>query len=165
MSSISNQDLLPLAAKPVSQVLKPGPEYQRLDVFVGNWQTTGQIYAGPSGTPIPIHGSDTYGWLPGGYFLVHHIDVRIGEESMNGIEIIGYDALHQNYPMHFYDSQGNCGTMRASFNEGTCTFAGCSERFSGKFSKDNNCLAGIWEQLNDQNCWVPWMEIKLIKSQ
>jgi hypothetical protein len=29
---------------------------------------------------IPIIGTDIYEWLPGGFFLVHHVDVMIGDQ-------------------------------------------------------------------------------------
>jgi hypothetical protein len=36
--------------------------------------------------PIPVVGTDTYEWLPGGHFLVHHVDVVIGHEPVQAVE-------------------------------------------------------------------------------
>jgi len=42
--------------------------------------------------PVPITGTDIYEWLPGGFFLLHHVDVVIGEQAVRAIELIGeYD--------------------------------------------------------------------------
>ena len=38
---------------------------------------------------IPVAGTDTYEVLPGGYFLVHHVDVTVGDKPVRAIEIIG----------------------------------------------------------------------------
>jgi len=42
--------------------------------------------------PVPITGTDIYEWLPGGFFLLHRVDVVIGEQAVRAIELIGeYD--------------------------------------------------------------------------
>jgi hypothetical protein len=51
----------------------PSPELQRLGALVGRWRSQGHIVGED---PVPITG--TYQWLPGGFFLVHHVDVMIG---------------------------------------------------------------------------------------
>ena len=38
---------------------------------------------------IPIVGTDRYGVLPGGYFLIHHVDVTVGSREVRAVEIIG----------------------------------------------------------------------------
>jgi hypothetical protein len=30
--------------------------------------------------PVPISGTDSYQWLPGGFFLVHQVDRVIGQQ-------------------------------------------------------------------------------------
>src|SRR5215468_4343691 len=67
----------------------PGPEIQRLGALVGRWRSEGHIVGE---VPVPITGTDIYQWLPGGFFLVHHVDVVIGEQTVQAIELIGeYD--------------------------------------------------------------------------
>jgi hypothetical protein len=42
--------------------------------------------------PVPITGTDGYQWLAGGFFLVHHVDVVIGDQQVQALELIGdYD--------------------------------------------------------------------------
>jgi len=56
---------------------------------VGRWRSEGPVVGE---VPVPITGTDIYEWLPGGFFLLHHVDVVIGEQAVRAIELIGeYD--------------------------------------------------------------------------
>jgi hypothetical protein len=144
----------------------PGPETKRLDVLVGTWRTQGQIVASPSDPAMEIVGTDSYEWLGGGFFLVHRVDVRMGAEKVETIEIIGpYDASSQTYPMRSFDNQGNFVTMRASVSDdGIWTFAGESERATLTIGADGNTMAAKWERSDDGSKWWPWMDIKFTKA-
>ena len=41
---------------------------------------------------VRIDAADTYEWLPGGFGLLHVVDANVGDEKIEGAEIIGYDA-------------------------------------------------------------------------
>jgi Protein of unknown function (DUF1579) len=101
----------------------PAPEIQLLGLVVGRWRTDGHIIGDP---PVPIVGSDIYEWLPGGFFIVHHVDVLVGEQRVQGIEIIGdYDAATDSFTGRTYDNQGNITVMHArAQGRGVFTFAG-----------------------------------------
>lgn len=142
----------------------PGPGQQLLAPFVGLWNTTG-IQKGDAATPdIPINGTDVYEWLPGGFFLLHRVDVHFGEERIQSIEIIAFDASANNYTMHSFDSLGNADLMHATVNNGTWTYEGTSMRFTGSFSEGGNVLSGIWERSEDGQNWQHWMDIKLSRA-
>jgi nitroimidazol reductase NimA-like FMN-containing flavoprotein (pyridoxamine 5'-phosphate oxidase superfamily) len=145
----------------------PPPENQRLDVLVGRWNTEGEVLAGSSGPATRITGTDTYEWLPGGFFLVHHVDVHMGDEKVDAIEIIGgYDASSQTYPMRAFDNQGNFVTMRASVSEdGVWTFTGASERSTLVVGDDGTTMTARWERSSDGGSnWLPWMNMKFTKA-
>lgn len=136
--------------------------YDLLKPFVGKWHTSGIMKSGKD--TLKISGTDTYEWLPGNYFLLHKVAVQIGEEINESLEIIGYDALTETYPMQYFDHKGNTGTMLASYLDGHWTFLGDTLRFTGKFSKSNNVLSGIWEQKNEEGEWVHFMDISLERA-
>src|ERR671918_1085387 len=112
---------------------KPDPALKRLDAFVGKWNTEGQMKESPFGPAGKIIGTDTYEWLAGGFFLLHRVDVRMGDQKNESIEIIGYDASTKTYPMHSFDSQGNSLVMEAELVDDTWSFTGESMRFTGVF--------------------------------
>jgi uncharacterized protein DUF1579 len=141
---------------------KPGPEHKRLDVFVGKWNTEGTILASPSGPTSKLKAVDTYEWLPGGFFLVHHVDGRMGGEEVKAIEIIGYDVTSQKYFTRSFDNQGNTSTYQASLLDGVWTILGDSERFTGLFGAGDSTLTGKWERFEGSE-WLPWMDVRLTK--
>ncbi len=141
----------------------PGPEHRALEPFVGRWRTTGEVRPGAETPAIEIEGTDSYDWLPGGFFLLHRVDVRIGGQPAQALEVIGWDAGSGTYFMHAYDDHGNAGTMQMSVRDGVWSFVGDAERFTGGFSDGGRTLAGQWERRNGAD-WLPWMDIRLTKS-
>lgn len=148
----------------MNNISAPGTAYKHLDAFVGKWNTAGYAKASATRPAVEIRGTDSYEWLPGGFFLLHRVDVQMGSERNESIEVIGFDASSNTYPMHFFDNRGNTGTMRAKFNNGTWTFLSDALRFTGSFSEDGKTLSGRWEQSADGTTWTHWMDIRLTKS-
>ena len=142
---------------------RPGPELARLEPFVGTWRTEGEVLESESSPALRIAGTDSYEWLPGGFFLLHRVDVRIGGEPVQALEVIGWDAERGRYFMRSYDSQGNTGEMHAFLRDGTWTFCGAAERFTGGFAEDGRTLSGRWER-REEGQWLPWMDVRLAKS-
>lgn len=141
----------------------PGPEHAALAPFVGRWSTAGEVLASAGGPAQEIVGTDEYEWLPGGYFLLHRVDVRIGGERVQALEIIGWDARRGTYFMRSFDSQGGAAEMQAGVHDGTWTFRGDSERFTGGFGNGGDTLSGRWERRQD-GAWLPWMDVRLTKN-
>lgn len=141
----------------------PDPAMARMNVFIGKWNTEGVIKASPSGPAVRLKAVDTYEWLPGGYFLIHHVDGLMGEDEVKAIEIIGYDASSHNYSTRSYDNQGIISTYQANLLDRAWTILGKSERFTGMFSEDWNTLTGRWELSGDGKNWEHWMDIRLTK--
>lgn len=144
--------------------MRPGPEHQRLNVFVGRWNTEGQTRAGPLGPAARITAIDTYEWFPGGFFLVHHVDARAGDEEIKVLEVIGYDPSSRTYYARSFDNQGHAGSYVLSVRDGGWTFKGESERASVVVSKDGNVMTVNWERSDDGTTWLPWMDVTLTRA-
>lgn len=143
---------------------RPGAEHKFLDNFAGKWKTEGTVKASGNEPELKITGTDIYEWFEGGFFLIHKVDVFVGKEKINNIEIIGYDKLTNNYTLQSYDSKGNSEKMIGTFKKGIWTILGSSLRFTGSFSEDGKILSGIWERRDDDKNWVHLMDIKLLKQ-
>jgi hypothetical protein len=141
---------------------KAPPQLRRLQVFVGRWNTAGEILAGPSSPAVKLKAVDIYEWLPGGFFLLHRVDARMGSQRARSIEILGTGARGALATWSF-DDRGNLGEYRASLRGGQWRIRGKAERFHGKFSKDRRTLTGTWERRRGSR-WTPWMEIKLTRA-
>lgn len=141
----------------------PGPGHARLAPFVGTWRTEGRVLPTADTPPAEIIGTDSYEWLAGGFFLVHRVDVRMGGEPVEAIEIIGWDAESGTYSMRSYDNHGNEELMRMTERDGTWTVQGESARFTGAFSDGGGVLSGHWER-REVDRWLPWMDVRLTRA-
>jgi Protein of unknown function (DUF1579) len=74
------------------QPIAPSAEIQRLHLFVGTWNTEGETHASADAPAVKVAFVDTYEWVPGKFFLVHRANGQMGNEELNTIEFIGYDA-------------------------------------------------------------------------
>lgn len=145
------------------QPSKPSPEHERLGSFIGTWKTEGQTRAAAGVPSIRIVGTDAYEWLAGGFFLVHRVDVRMGDAEVKALEIIGYEAASQRYSTRFFDNQGNTGTYQMSVRDGIWTLETKSERATVVFSGDGKAMTAHWERSDDGSSWVPWMDVNFTR--
>ena len=153
----------------------PGPQIQRLGALVGRWRSEGHIVGDP---PIPILGTDIYEWLAGGFFLVHHVDVVIGDQPVQAIEIIGeeQDTATESFTARAYDNLGSETLMRAEVDDqGVWTFTGSADvapvaqptsadtsgavRSTLRVSADGKNMTAKWERSDDGTTWQSWMDM------
>ena len=69
----------------------------KLEVFIGTWNTTGEVLeteANPSGT---LAATDTYRWLPGKHFIVHDVDARFDGKPTRSMEVMGFDSATKKF--------------------------------------------------------------------
>jgi hypothetical protein len=139
----------------------------RLEVLVGRWHTTGRVNPELSASGAEIDATDTYEWLPGGFGLLHTVDARVGDERVEGAEIIGYDPSREAYVTQYFGTDG-ASSYEASLTEqgGDLVWRMHSEkdRFTGVFDHDRTTITGHWELLGNDGSWRPWMDITLTKS-
>ena len=101
----------------------PDPEVRRLGAIVGRWRSEEHVVGTPQ---VPVTGTDVYEWAPGGFFLVHHVDVTVGDRSVRAIEIIGErDPDSGAFIARAYDNDGNVTLMHTIIDaDGVWTFTG-----------------------------------------
>lgn len=134
------------------------------DAIIGHWNTTGRSVAPDE--PMSIKGMDKYEWLPGRQFVVHHVDVWMGETKVNVIEVIGPCAGDtHDVPMHSFDNEGNHTVMTASrADDGAWIFAGDGIRTTLRFAADGRSMAAAWERRTDEGAWTAWLEMDFVKT-
>jgi hypothetical protein len=140
------------------------PEHDLLGALVGRWKTEGWTRERAGAPAARIDAVDTYEWLPGGFALLHSVDARVGDEKVEGAEIIGYDPERGAYVMQYFGSDGPAA-YEASLGEedGALVWRAQSksDRFTGVFSDDGGRIDGHWELLEED--WRPWMDITLTR--
>jgi hypothetical protein len=145
---------------------EPGTERMRLAALVGRWRTEGWTNETSELPAARIEALDTYEWLPGRFALLHTVDARVGEEHVEGAEIIGWEPARGAYVTQYFGSDGpNAYEASLAVEGGVLRWAMRSEvdRFTGRFSDNENTLIGWWEQRDDENGWQPWMEVTLTR--
>jgi Protein of unknown function (DUF1579) len=146
---------------------KPGMENERLEALIGRWRTEGWTSETDAAPAARIEAVDTYKWLPGRFALLHTVDARVGEEDVEGAEIIGWDPARGAYITQYFGSDGpNAYEASLTEEEGSLVWSmrSRSDRFTGRFSDDGNTITGEWELLDDDQRWQPWMQITLKRA-
>lgn len=125
--------------------------------LIGTWATSGRTVGG-----VTIEGSDVYEWLPGERFVVHHVDVRMGGQQVNVLEVIG-EPDGDAFLMRSFDHQGGTAVMRATVDDaGVWTFAGPTERATLMVA--DSTMSATWER-NVGGAWEHWMDMEFRRSQ
>jgi hypothetical protein len=138
----------------------------RLDVLLGRWKTAGRTIEGAGALAQVIDALDTYERLPGGA-LLHLVDARVGDEKVEGAEIIGYDPGRGRYLTQYFGSDGpNAYEASLDRDRGTLvwTMRSTRDRFTGVFDDGRRTITGHWEVLDEKSNWTPWMDITLTKA-
>lgn len=139
----------------------PIHEIAELEALIGTWDSEGYVITTDDAPPIRISGTDQYEWVCGGRFLLHRVDVRVGEEKVEAIELIGgSDGLEKGYPMRSFDNQGAFSVMHASRrDDGGWMFCGETARARLEIAGDGSTMKAHWEELRSAG-WHPWMEME-----
>jgi predicted enzyme related to lactoylglutathione lyase len=146
---------------------------------VGHWRTDGHVIGDD---PVPIVGTDVYEWLPGRHFLVHHVDVMVGDEHVHAIELIGdHDPATDSFTAQAYDHTGAVTTMRVGVDPaGVWHFAGGADvaaparataaadegavRSTLTLAADRRSMRALWERAEDGVVWEPWMDVRFTRE-
>jgi len=136
----------------------------RLTVFIGTWNTTGEVLETEAGPASTLAATDTYRWLPGNHFIVHDADARFGTEPTRSMEVIGYDQKSKKHFARSYDDQGATELFEVSLKGKNWSIIGASVRFNGKFDSESNKLTGLWELKGETAGWQPWIKLKLVRA-
>lgn len=143
----------------------------RLEPIIGAWRTDGDVLGEDGETVVETFaGTDTYEWL-GSSFVIHRVDVLMGEERVENLEIIcPYDHEQGRFPTVVYDGAG--GKSERSFatldDAGVWTFragAGRSRAQSTlRVDGDGKRMRGAWSWTDDDGAtWRPWMRLTLTR--
>lgn len=152
-----------VVAQSPAQAPKPGPEQQRLGMFLGTWTQVGEAQASPYGPAAKLASTDTYEWLPGGFFMLHRWEARQGAVEFKAMEVLGYDARKRVYTSHLFDNFGNSGSYTITPQGNTWTGAGdteiggklLKERWTAVFDKSATSFTAKADYSTDGVKWLP----------
>jgi Protein of unknown function (DUF1579) len=139
---------------------------ERLEVLIGRWKTEGQAIDASGAPADQIDAVDTYERLPGGA-LLDLVDARVGDQKVEGAEIIGHDPDRDTYASQSFGTDGSTAYEASLTEESdglTWRMQSKTTRFTGRFSDDGEVIAGHWELQRDSGDWQPWMDITLTRQ-
>jgi hypothetical protein len=128
--------------------------------LIGSWASSGRTVDG-----VAVEGSDVYEWLPGAQFVVHRVDVRMGGEQVDVLEVIG-ERDDDAFAMRSFDNTGGTAVMRATVDDaGVWTFAGPTERATLVVAEDGGSMSARWERSRDGGgTWEHWMDMRFRRA-
>ena len=141
----------------------PHPENDRLQALIGTWRTEGEVLGDDGSSPIAtVEGTDAYEWL-GRHFVVHRIDVQMGDDHIQGLEIIGpYKPETRAFPTRAYDNQGGVQTSVATVDDdGVWTFGAEAAKATLWPDEDGRRMRAEWDLTQDGGqTWRPWLRLR-----
>lgn len=142
----------------------PASRMSKFEVFIGTWNTSGEVLettAGPAGV---LTATDTYRWLPGRHFIVHDVDARFDSKPTRSMEVMGFDSAKKQHFASSFDDQGSTEHFVVSLNGRRWSISGKAARFEGSFNIQRNRLSGLWELRGSKAGWQPWIRLELVRA-
>jgi hypothetical protein len=136
----------------------------RFDIFIGVWNTRGNVLATEDAPAGRLVATDSYRWLPGGHFLLHDVDARFGDEPTRSMEVVGYDAARRKHVARSFDDTGATQEFVVELRGRRWRIEGDTVRFDGRFGADGHTLTGLWERKGAKRGWQPWIELELVRA-
>jgi hypothetical protein len=124
------------------EINEPTAALKALDRLVGTWAVTG----GAEGTV-------RYEWMPGGFFLLQHVELTQFGQPVTGLEVIGNlrpfgEPTGTDVVSRFYDSTGNTLDYVYELTGDKLTIWGGAKGspayYEGTFSADGTTVTGAW---------------------
>ncbi len=138
-------------------------ELERLNIFIGKWMNEGYTVETPQAPSARIATSDVYEWLPGRFFILHTAYGRIGNLDVGGMEVLGYDPATRKFFSQFYDSAGNIHKAELMADGDKWIWQGKTTGCTAFFSENGKVQTAHHVRLDQDNNWVPSMEVVLTK--
>ena len=135
-----------------------------LNFLIGTWKTQGKVRADGATPEITFNGTDSYEWILNRKFILHKVDVMMGNEKTEAVEIIGgYNVENKTYHMRSFDNRGTVMEMEAHIDKQDVLHIVGSDMRSKLTRRDENTLIAHWERLAENQTWVAWMDLQLSK--
>jgi len=135
------------------------------DALIGTWDTKGDVYGDDATTVVAtVVGTDAYEWL-GTAFVVHRIDVHMGDEAVVGLEVIGpVRPGEREVPTQAYDGGGEIqSSVAIAEPDGSYRFGADGARAHLR-PAGPGVMTADWERSTDGgDTWYPWMHLTLTR--
>jgi hypothetical protein len=140
--------------------VEPVENLQPLSPIIGTWRSSGTVLDDEGRATMEISGTDTYGLLPGGHWIAHEVDVRMGDQRTLLHELIGGVHPAGGWQMHAFDEADSPGVMRLTQEEPDLLLLhGDGVRSWFRIRAGEDRMTTLWEREVAGN-WKPWMDMR-----
>jgi hypothetical protein len=150
-----------MSTDPAAAVVEPAAHLRPLAPIIGHWRSSGTVLDENGEVTDRISGTDTYTWLPGGHWVVHEVDVTVGDQPTRALELIGgRDDASGGWQMHAFDTADSPGRMVLTMADpGVLLLQGDGIRSWFRPEAGPNHMTTLWEREVDGE-WVAWMDMR-----
>ncbi|MCD2188403.1 hypothetical protein [Actinomycetospora soli] len=126
---------------------------EQLDAIIGTWRTEGEVDDGTT-----VRGTDAYSWL-GDAFVVHHVDVVMGDSPVRALEVIG-PVSASPVPTRAFGGDGSVEESTLELTpDGHLSFGGPGARSVMRVDGDTG--TGVWHR---DGVAEPWMTLRFTRA-
>ena len=152
-------------AEETTPTVQPVEHLRPLVPIIGHWRTSGSVLDEDGNGIDRIMGTDTYTWLPGGHWIVHAVDVLIGDQPARALELIGgRDEPTGGWQMHAFDTDDSPSRMVLTLAEpGLLLLQGEGIRSWLRPEAGPTHMTTLWEREVDGE-WVAWMDMRFDRA-
>ncbi|MGD9739796.1 MAG: hypothetical protein AB7O56_01970 [Bauldia sp.] len=143
---------------------KPPARIAALAPLLGTWNTTGVVFAADGSEGARILATDFYEFFPGGHFMLHHVDARLGDAVTRSIEILRWDKERKVVAARSLNDRGGVEDSIIQLRGRRLRITGERMRFEGSFSPDFRTISGRWQQQGEEEEWKPAMDVVLTRA-
>ncbi|MEE4022116.1 hypothetical protein V1Y59_03410 [Gordonia sp. PKS22-38] len=131
-----------------------------LSPILGRWHSTGTVRDEQGSVVAEIDGTDAYSLLPGGTWIAHEVDVRMGADRAVAHELIGGVHPEGGWWMYAFDESPAPGVMRLTrHSPDMLLLSGDGIRSWFSFRAGRDLMTTEWERIVDSE-WTPWMSMR-----
>lgn len=155
--------MLTMVANPISDepLATTRDAFADLNCVIGTWRSSGRTMATADAPSVEIVGTDRYEWAAGRSVIIHHIDVHMGEQHIEAVEVIGgWDDQLRAFRARSTDSSGIEELMHIRGSDGHWTITGNDARSELRIDRDGLVMEARWERLVDGDHWIHWMDMR-----
>jgi hypothetical protein len=167
--------LLAVASNAIAQPPAPQPtaEHQRLQYFVGDWTTEGEMKPGPMGPGGKIASTDRCEWFEGRFAVVCHATGTTPMGPAKSLGIMGYSTEEKIYTYYGVDNSGMTmmAAARGSVQGDTWTYTDEGMMGGQKYTSrvtikelSPTSYTFTMEMRGPDGKWLPLMESKSTKA-
>jgi hypothetical protein len=157
-----------------AQPAKPGPEQQKMHVWLGDWVWEAETRDSPTEAWYKGSWTGQVRLMPGGFFIEFRWKGTVKGTEMTLVEIEGYDPVKKVNVTAFFNSDGTMGNVTSAIYKGSteevkytsidATGKRLEARCTWNFGADSMSLSGSCEQLTDGKWWLFRRVIKATKT-